>query len=104
MAGVVFNALAVPNLTEHFQIKTGALLNALGLYQLALLDEVIDPLSQLKLDGFNRRHDLVTRGHVMAFRVDHKARHFLPDAACERVKQLQRLNLVVKQLDAQGKL
>ena len=40
MAGVVFNALAVANLTEHFQIKPGALLNALCLDQLALADKL----------------------------------------------------------------
>jgi hypothetical protein len=36
VAGVVLDALAVPDLAEHFQIKPGALLQALGLDQLAL--------------------------------------------------------------------
>ena len=46
------------------------------------------------------RQHLVARRHVVARRIHREARDLLPDAAGERVEQLQRLDLVVEQLDA----
>ena len=104
MPCVVFNAFAVTDFAEHFQVKAGALFDALRFNQLAFADELLDALNQLKLDGLHRHHHLVARGHVMAFRVDHKARDFLADAPGQRVKQLQRLDLIVKQFNAYSQL
>ena len=67
-------------------------------------DELVEPLAQLVLDRLDRGDDLLARRHVVARRVDGEARHLLADAAGERVEQLQRLDLVVEQLDADGEL
>ena len=66
MSCVVFNAFAVPYFTEHFQIKSSALLEALGFYQLAHAHQLFQPLCQLYFDGFNGCQNLVARCDVMA--------------------------------------
>ena len=101
MAAVVFNAFAVPDFAEHFQVKTGALLQPLCLNQFAHAHQLLQALRQLQLNGFDRRQNLLARRHVMAAGVHGKTRNFLADAARERVKQLQAFNFVVKQLNAQ---
>ena len=65
VSGVVLNAFAVPNLTEHFQIKPRSLLNALRLHEFAVSKELFDPLIQLHLDGLNSCKHPVSRGHIM---------------------------------------
>ena len=102
MSGVVFNAFAVTNFAQHFQIKTGALFNALGLDQLAFADELLDAFHQFQLDGFHGDHDLVAGRHIVTFWVDDEARNLLPNASGQRVKQLQRFDFVVKQLNPNG--
>ena len=86
MACVVFNAFAVPYFTEHFQIKSSALLEALGFYQLAHAHHFFKPLCQLYFDGFNSCQNFVARCDVMALRIDREARNFLTNAACERIE------------------
>ena len=98
MARVVLNALAVAHFREHFQVKAGALLQALGFDQLALAHKFFQPVGQLDLDGFHRHQHLLARRHIVAARVHGKAWNLLPNAPGERIKQLQGLNLVVKQL------
>ena len=100
MPGVVLDALAVADLLHHLQVEARALLQALRLDQLAGRDELGHAVAQLGLDGFDGRDHAVARRHVVAGRVDHEARHLLPDAAGQRVEQLQRFDLVVEQLDA----
>ena len=104
MSRIVLDALAMPDLAEHFQIEAGALLDALRFHQLALADKFLDALGQLDLDRLHRRQHLLARRHVMTAGVDGKARDLLPDAPGQGVKQLQALDLVVKQLDADGHL
>ena len=87
--GVVFNALAVPHLAQHLQVKPGALLDTLGLHQLALSHELLAAFVQFDLDGLNGGQHAVARRHVVAARVDREARNFLLDAARQRVQQLQ---------------
>ena len=50
VAAVILDALAVADLTHHFDVIIGALGNALGLQQLALLFELGHPLLQVALD------------------------------------------------------
>ena len=104
MACVVFNTLAVPHFAEHFQIKPRALLQALGLHQLAVGHQLLQSFGQFYLDGLYRRQHLVARRHIVAAGVHRKTRNLLLDAARERVKQLQALHFVIKQLDADGQL
>ena len=103
MACVVFNAFAVPNFTQHFQVESGALLKALGFHQLAHAHQLFKPLGQLYFDGFNRRQNLVARRDVMAGRIDREARNFLTNAACERIEQLQAFNFIIEQFNAHRK-
>ena len=48
--GVVLYALAVTQLTNHFDVISRALLKSLGLEQLFMLFELLDPIVQLRLD------------------------------------------------------
>jgi hypothetical protein len=61
-------------------------------------------VAQLFLDGVDGFHHTLARRHVVAAGVDREARDLLPHAAGQRVQQLQRLDLVVEQLDAQRQL
>ncbi len=100
MAGVVLNAFAVADLRQHLQIKTGTLLQTLGFDQFVHADQLFQALGQFDLDGFYRRQNAVTRGDIVAGGIDGEARNFLANAACERIKELQAIDLIVKQLDA----
>ena len=102
MTGVVLNALAVAHLAQHLQVEAGALLQSLGLHQLAHAHQFLQPVGQLHLDGFHGSQHLFSRRHVVAAGVHGEARDLLPDASGERIEQLQGLHLVVKQLDADG--
>ena len=102
--GVVLDAFAMADFAEHFQVKPGALLNALRLDQLALGDEELDALFQLHLDGFHRRQHTVARRHVMAAGIDREARNLLLYAPGQRVQQLQGIHLVVEQLNTYRQL
>ena len=104
VTGVVLDALAVAHLLQHLQIEPGALLQALRLHQLAGLDELVQPFTQLQLDGLDGGHHTVARGDVVAARVDREAWNLLPDAPRQRVEQLQRLHLVIEELDADRQL
>jgi hypothetical protein len=71
---------------------------------LPIAHQLLEALGQLQLDGLHRGQHLVARRHVVAAGVDREARDLLLDAAGERVEQLQALDLVVEQLDADGQL
>ena len=104
VAAVVLNAFAVAYLGQHFQVKTRALLQTLGFDQFAHAQQLFQAASQFGFDGFNRGQHLLARRDIVARRVNGKARHLLHHPACERVEQIQRLDLVVKQLHAQRQL
>ena len=104
VAGVVFNAFAVPHFAEHFQIEARALLQPLGLHQLTHAHQFFQATGQFFLDGFHRCQHLLTGGDVVAAGVHREARNLLADAPRERVEQHQRLHLVVEQLDAHRQL
>ena len=101
---VVFDAFAMADLLHHFQVEAGALLQPLRLDQFAVAHKLGHPLTQLGLDGLDGGHHPVARRHVVAFRVDGEARHFLPHPAGQRVQQAQRFDLVIEQLHPQRQL
>ena len=101
VARVVLNAFAVADFAEHFQIKTGALLQPLRLHQLAHADQLFEAVGQLQLDQLHGLQNLLARGDVVAAGVDREARNFLADAAGERIEELQRFDFFIEQLDAQ---
>ena len=96
MTGVVFNAFAVADFRQHFKIKAGALLQALGFDQLVHAHQFFQALCKFDLDGFDRCQHAVARGDVVARRIDSETRDFLADTACKRIKELQTLDFVVK--------
>ena len=101
MARVVLNAFAVADFAEHFQIKTGTLLQPLRLHQLAHADQLFEAVGQFQLDQLHGLQHLLAGGDVVAAGVNREARNFLADAAGERIEQLEGLDLVIEQLDAQ---
>jgi len=51
---IVLDALAETQLDKHLQVEARALLDTLGLQELARLLEVLDPPGELDLDRFDR--------------------------------------------------
>ena len=102
VARVVFDAVAVPQLHDHFQIEAGALLKALGFHQLIVGAQVIEALLELFLDALNGIEQGFARGHVVAFGVEGEARHLADHFTGQRVEGADALDLIVKQLDADG--
>ena len=97
MAGIVFDPLAEPEFGQHFKVKPGALLQSLRLNQLAAIDEKLDAIAQLLLDGHDRAQHRIARRDVMRTRVDGEPGYLLPHTAGQRIKQLEALDLVVEQ-------
>ena len=104
MTRVVLDALAVPDFGQHFQIEARTLFQPLRFHQLAFVVEILEAIRQFQLDAFHRAQHLLARRDVMAARVHGKTRQLLPHLAGERIEQLQRLDLVIEQLDAQRQL
>ncbi len=74
--------LQKPELGEHLQIEARALLDALGLQQLALLLEELDAFAQFRLDRLDRAQGRAARSDVVARGIDGVARHLA--AGCGR--------------------
>ena len=104
MPGVVFDALAETNLAQHLDIELGALLDALCFHQLGFSQKrrLLD--IQLVLDAFDGTHHRCARRHVVTRRIHREARQPLTDLAGQRIKQLDALDLVIKELDSNGML
>ena len=66
MARVVFNAFAKAHFDQHFQIKAGALLDALTFEQLIFFLVVLNAITQFVLDRLNRTQGGRTRRNVVA--------------------------------------
>ncbi len=96
---VVLDALAVPDFAEHLQVEAGALLQALRLDQLTVGHQLLEALGEFELDGLHRCEHLVARRHIVAAGVDRETQYLLLDAPGQWIEQLQRLDLVVEQLD-----
>ena len=103
MAAVVLNALAEAELLEHFQIKSGALLDTLRLDELALIIEMPHPLDELGLDRIDRPHHRFARCHVMATGIQGESRNLLPHPPGQRVEQREGRNLVIGKFDSNRK-
>ena len=76
--GIVFDAGAIAQLPHHLQVIPGALVNALGLDELAMILKPLFPLRQLLFDLRCRPLHLVLGGDVVAGGVDgHMLEHSL---------------------------
>ena len=83
---VVLNALAMPDLGQHFEIKPRALLQPLGLHQFAHAHQLRKPLSKLFLDQFHGIQNLLSWRHVVAAGIHREARNLLTHFAGQRIK------------------
>ena len=104
VARIIFDAFAETDFVEHLQIERGALLNALRFEQFVFARKIFDALAQLHLDAFERVQHRAARRHVMALRIDGKARQRLDVVAGQRIEQRQRVDLVVEHRNAQRRL
>ena len=104
MAGVVFNAVAVAQFLDHFQIQLGTLFQALGLHQLAVLLEVREPRGQFIADVPGRALQVVLGRNEVASRVEHGFAHFGQHFAGERVDFAHGVDIVAEKLQTQSPL
>src|SRR5882672_7753827 len=102
MTRVVLDALGKTQLVEHLEIEACALLYTLRLQQFAGLVEQFNPFAQFFLDRLYCPQSSAARRNVMARRIDCIPGHLLKKMAGQRVKQGQRLDIVVEQRDTQG--
>src|SRR3954452_19483316 len=97
MARVVLDAFAEADLRHHLEIETRALLDALRLDQLHLLQEELLLDHELLLDPFDRVEHLLPASDVMARREHGEASDALANVTRERIEQLQPLDLIVEE-------
>ena len=101
---VVLDALAHAHLLQHLHVVVGALLDALGLQQLALLGEFLDLLLHLCADLFQSLLHLLRPDNVVAGREDGHMAHHIFMLARQGVKFNDAVDLVAKELYPDGVL
>ena len=65
IAGIILNAVAHAGRLKHFDIKIGPLLQALGLKQFAVANQLIQALPQLLFNADDSLFNSGFRGHIM---------------------------------------
>ena len=86
VSGVILNAIAKPNLSEHFQIVLGAHTNALGLQQQFVLLKVFYLSFELRFNGLARRTQFVLSCDILIGRVYPVAFHFFEGFAGDGIQ------------------
>ena len=104
VAGVVFNAVAVAELFNHFEVKLGALLNALGLHKLPVLLEIGEPHRQFIAYVAGSPLEVVLRGNKVAGRVQHGFAYLGQHLAREGVNLAHEVDIVAKKFQPQRPL
>src|SRR5208282_3801004 len=99
IARVIFDAGAIPDLADHLEVKLRALLQPLGLDQLAGCVKYGQALAQLIAYQIERPYEPVARRHVVGARVDREAWNALQHLAEQRIEQRQVLYSIVVELD-----
>ena len=102
VAGIVFDAVAVAQLLDHFEIELGTLFQALGLHQLALLAEQGKAFLQLLTDIVAGAFEVVLRGHEVAGRIQDGLAHLGQHVAGERVDLAHGVDVVTEEFQPQG--
>ncbi len=102
VARVVFDAVAVADGLDHFEVEAGALVDALGLDDAAFLFELGFPVGELGEDVVDGGVFAVGRDDVVALGVDGEAGVLLLDGAEEGVDLREGLDFVAEELDAEG--
>ncbi len=101
---IVLDARTEAQLLQHLEIEGGAHPQALGLEQLLLGLEFFQTRCELVFDRADRTLHGLGSCHVVRGREDRHRIHLLDDIAGERMQQVERLDLVAEQLDADGVL
>ena len=102
VARIVFDAVAVAQLHDHFQVEAGALFQPLGFYQFVVGTQVIKALLEFFLDVFDSGEQGFAGRYVVALGVEGKARHFTNHFARQGVEGTDAFDFIVKQLNANG--
>ncbi len=101
---VVLDAVAVADLLDHLDIEHGALVEPLGLEELAFSFELRPVPGELLADGVDGEPRAIAGGDEVGLR---KHRHLVVTAqhlASERIDRHQLVDLVTEQLDAQRRV
>ena len=102
MPRVVLDTVAVSQDPNHLEVVKRALLDALGLEQLAHAAKVLDPLPQLLFDGDNGPLDVARARDVVLGRVHHRRFEFGGHVARNRVVKHDALEFLAPQLEPHG--
>ena len=102
IARVVLDPGATAGGLHHLQVEERALLQPLGLQQLALRIEFFQPLGKLDPDLLDRLAHGRTRRDVMAVGVNPHAHELVCLGAGERIKLDDLLDLIAKERDSPG--
>ena len=100
VARVVLDARAVAHLLHHLEVVARALLDALGLDELALRLELLDLLLHLHLDVLHRDLEVFVLRDVVRGREDHRMRALAVDLPRHDVELDDAVDLVAEELDA----
>ncbi len=102
VARVVLDAVADAGRLEHLEVEVGALFQALGLEQLALVHELVEALFQLDADLLDGLPERRLGRDVVAVGVDADAVHAAGALARERVELGDALELLAEEREAPG--
>ena len=101
---VVLDARAVAHLLQHLDVEPRAGAQPLGLQQLALVLELLQPLVQLLADLVDRRCDPLLGQHEVLGRIDEHPLLAFDHFAARGIDDRKLLDLVAPELDAEGEL
>src|SRR6185437_891738 len=104
VAGVVFDAVAVADGLDHFEVEPRSLMHALGFNEAALGFEFLLPPFELGEDAVDGGGFALGLDDVVRLGIDGQARVLLADGAEERVDLREGVDLVAEELDAIGVL
>src|SRR5262249_60805953 len=94
VAGIIFDAMAVTNRADHFQIVHGSLMTALGLDDPALLLQFLFPPGEFGFDGVDGGTSRLFLHHIVSLRINRKTYILLLHGAEERIDLAQRFDFV----------
>ncbi len=100
MARVIFDAVAVADLLDHFEIEHGALIQPLRFHELAFFFELLVPPLEFALDALERLFARLGRHHVVRFRINGQPQVGLADLAEQRIDLAERVDFIAPELDA----
>ena len=98
-ARVILDAGAIADLVHHLQVEQRALLQALGLEELAGGVELGQARAQLVADLIHRLVHPLLRRHVVRRGIDREARHLAQHLAGQGIEQAQAVDALVEELD-----